>query len=237
MQAHRILFVVTSADRMGNAPDPTGSWLEEIAAPYYAFRDAKCAITLASPKGGAAPIDPKSNEAENQTASTRRFEADAQAVVALANTATLSQLDLADYDAVFFAGGHGTMEDFPTDASVRATVEAFYAAGKPLASVCHGPACLVNARNPNGEALIKGHRFTCFSDEEETAIGLEKIVPFMLESRLTALGGSATTSPAFQACVITDRHLITGQNPASAIPVAESVIHFLRNAKNTRSAA
>ena len=237
MQTHRILFVVTSADRMGSAPEPTGSWLEEIAAPYYAFRDAKCDITLASPKGGAAPIDPKSNEAENQTASTRRFEADTAAKTALANTAVLGALNLADYDAVFFAGGHGTMEDFPTDASVRATVEAFYAAGKPLASVCHGPACLVNAHKPNGDALIKGHRFTCFSDEEETTIGLEKIVPFMLESRLTELGGSATTSPAFQACVISDAHLITGQNPASAIPVAESVIHQLRTARSIRNAA
>lgn len=237
MQTQRILFVVTSATRMGDAPDPTGSWLEEIAAPYYAFRDAKCDVTLASPKGGAAPIDPKSNEAENQTASTRRFEADGKAMAALATTTTLGGLKIDDYDAVFFAGGHGTMEDFPTDASVRATVEAFYAAGKPVASVCHGPACLVNATKPNGEALIKGHRFTCFSDVEETTIGLDKMVPFMLESRLTELGGSATTSPAFQACVVADRHLITGQNPASAIPVAESVIHFLRNVQNMRSAA
>lgn len=229
MHTDRILFVVTSADRMGTAPEPTGSWLEEIAAPYYTFLDARCQVTLASPKGGAAPIDPKSNEEANQTASTRRFEADKKAMAALAATEKLSTINPKEYDAIFFAGGHGTMEDFPTDLSVKSVIEAFYAAGKPVSSVCHGPACLVSAVKPNGEKLVRGHRFTCFTDEEETAIGLEKLVPFLLESRLTEQGGKAETAPPFAANVVADRHMITGQNPASAIPVAEAVIHRLRS--------
>lgn len=237
MQTQRILFVVTSADRMVNLPEPTGSWLEEIAAPYYAFRDARYAVTLASPKGGAAPIDPKSNQPENQTASTRRFEADSSAMAALRATAKLTSINPAGYDAIFFAGGHGTMEDFPVDASVIATIEAFYAAGKPVASVCHGPACLVGAKKPSGEPMVKGHRFTCFTDEEETTVGLAERVPFLLQSRLSEQGGKAETAPPFFMNVVVDQHLITGQNPASAIPVAEAVIHQLRAARPVLNAA
>lgn len=237
MQTHRILFVVTSADRMGTSPAPTGSWLEEIAAPYYAFKDARCEITLASPKGGAAPIDPKSNEEENCTASTRRWQADTKAMAALANTTPLSAINPDPYDAIFFAGGHGTMEDFPTSANVKHLVETFYASGKPVSSVCHGPACLVNATKPNGEPLVRGHRFTCFTDEEETMVGLAGIVPFLLETRLSELGGTAVREKPFQRNVVADQHLISGQNPASAIPVAEAVIHHLRLASNTRKVA
>ena len=237
MQTPRILFVVTSASRMGTAPDATGSWLEEIAAPYYTFRDARCQVTLASPKGGAAPIDPKSNAPENQTASTRRFDADTTVQAALRSTSLLGSLSPDDYDAIFFAGGHGTMEDFPTDTSVKSMIEAFYAAGKPVSSVCHGPACLVNATKPNGEPMVKGHRFTCFTDEEETAVGLDKIVPFLLESRLSEQGGTAVTAVPFAANTVVDQHLITGQNPASAIPVAEAVIHHLRTKASARKAA
>ena len=237
MKTDRILFVVTSANKMGNAPEATGSWLEEIAAPYYAFLDAKCDVTLASPKGGAAPIDPTSLKPENLTASTRRFEADGKAQMALKNTLTLSDVSTSEYDAVFFAGGHGTMEDFPTHGAVKSVIEAFYAAGKPVSAVCHGPACFVNATKPNGEAMIKGHRYSCFTDEEETLVGLEKAVPFMLESRLTAQGGSITRAAPFTATVVVDSPLITGQNPASAISVAEAVIHELRARAKQSSAA
>lgn len=228
MHTDHILLVVTSADRMGQSPEPTGSWLEEITAPYYAFLDAKCDVTIASPRGGNAPLDAKSFAEEYRSASTRRFEADAKAQHALSHTMPLADVDLAAYDAVFFAGGHGTMEDFPVDANVRKTVETFYAAHKPLAAVCHGPACLVNAKKPNGDALIAGHAFACFTDEEETMVGLHTQVPFMLESRLTALGGTVTRGLPFTAQVVNDGTLITGQNPASAIPVAEAVIHQLR---------
>ncbi|MBA4275124.1 MAG: type 1 glutamine amidotransferase domain-containing protein [Alphaproteobacteria bacterium] len=228
MESHRILLVVTSSDRMGNAPESTGFWLEEFAAPYYVFADARCDITVASPKGGKAPIDPRSFDESSHTPSTRRYEADSKAQAAIANTLKLSSITLTDYDAVFFAGGHGTMDDFATDDAVKATVEGFFTAGKPVASVCHGPAALVKAIKKNGEPVIKGKQFTCFTDEEETAVGLHTLVPFLLESRLKEQGGKASTATAFASHVVVDGNLITGQNPASSIGVAESIIHQLR---------
>lgn len=228
MQTNRILLVVTSADRIGKALEPTGLWLEEAVAPYYAFVDAKCDVTVASPLGGAAPLDPTSLKEENQSASTRRYEADAKAQRALSHTLKLSTVNVEQYDAVFFAGGHGTMTDFPVDASVKKTVEAFYRAGKTVASVCHGPACLVGATNRNGEPVVKTHRFTCFSDVEEKTIGADSYVPFLLETRLKEQGGQPQQGPAFQPNVVVDRQLVTGQNPASSIPAAEAVIYRLR---------
>jgi putative intracellular protease/amidase len=230
MESSRVLLVVTSSSTMGSSPTPTGAWLEEVAAPYYAFKDARCSITLASPRGGAMPLDPKGAEEANQTASTRRFEADVKARDGILNTKKLSEINPADYDAVFFAGGHGTMDDFPTDASVKATVEAFFRAGKPVASVCHGPACLVQATDSKGHSVVNGRRFTCFSDAEETAIGAHVHVPFMLETRLSELGGTPVQAGLFESNTVVDGHLITGQNPASSIPVAEALIAQLRKA-------
>ncbi|MFM9890013.1 MAG: type 1 glutamine amidotransferase domain-containing protein [Rickettsiales bacterium] len=235
MASQHILLVLTSADRMGTKPEPTGAWLEEAVAPYYAFVDAKYDVTVASPLGGAVPMDPTSLQPENLTASTRRFEADAKAQHALAHSVKLSSVVLDEYAAIFFPGGHGTMEDFPIDASVRAAVEHFFVAGKPVASVCHGPAALVAATNGRGEPLVKAHRFTCFSDEEEALVGLADKVPFLLQSKLTSLGGRASIAPAFSPHVMVDRNLITGQNPASSIPAAEAVIHALR-ARQSRAA-
>jgi putative intracellular protease/amidase len=228
MQTQRILLVVTSSDRMGTAPEPTGFWLEEVAAPYYAFIDAKCEVTIASPLGGKAPQDPRSQGEDSQTASTRRFAADVKAQKALDHTLKLSSLDTADYDAVFFAGGHGTMEDFAKDPSVKACVENFWKQGRIVASVCHGPACLTQSLNTRGEPIIKGRRFTCFTDNEERAIALDTYVPFLLESRLREQGGIAETAENFKAHVVVDGQLITGQNPPSSIPVAEAIIYQLR---------
>ena len=228
MHTNRILIVVTSSDRMGHSPEPTGLWLEEAVAPYYTLRDAKCEVTVASPLGGAAPLDPTSLKEQNSTASTRRYEADVKAQRAFSHTLKLSSLKAEDYDAIFFPGGHGTMEDLPKDASVKAMVEAFYRAGKPVVSVCHGPAALVNATNVRGEPVVKGHCFTCFSDAEEISIGLDKYVPFMLETKLKEQGGTPENQPPFQPNVVIDRQLITGQNPASSIPAAEALIHQLR---------
>lgn len=236
MHTQRILLVVTSSDRMGHAPEPTGLWLEEVAAPYYAFTDAKCEVTLASPKGGAAPIDPRSAREESQTASTRRFECDNKAQHALAHTIKLSSVTLEDYDAVFFAGGHGTMEDFATDESITATAEYFFRSGKPLSAVCHGPAALVNARNADGQPIVRGLRLTCFSDEEERLVDMAAWAPFLLESRLRELGGTLTNGLPFQPNVMADGNLITGQNPASSIPVAETVIHRIRQREHKRAA-
>lgn len=231
MHTSRILIVVTSSDRMGTAPEPTGLWLEEVAAPYYAFTDAKCEVTIASPKGGAAPIDPRSHEETSQTASTRRFEVDAKAQHKLAHSMKLASLSLEDYDAVFFAGGHGTMDDFATDAAVRDVAEHFFANGKTISAVCHGPAVL--AQLP---ARVKGRRLTCFSDEEETLIELHTRVPFLLESRLREHGATFSHAAPFQPHVVVDGNLVTGQNPASSIPVAEAVIHQLRTGELKRAA-
>ena len=228
MSANRLLLVVTSSDRVGTAPEPTGYWLEEVAAPYYTFVDAHWDVSVASPQGGEAPQDPKSQEEAYQTAATRRFEADIKAQSALAHTLKLSALNLAEYDAVLFAGGHGTMEDFATDPSVREAVETFWNAGKPVASVCHGPACLVNAHHAEGQPIVAGRNFTCFSNAEEDAVGASQYMPFMLESRLGELGGTAKNAENFAPNVVVDGQLITGQNPASSIPVAEAIIHQLR---------
>lgn len=232
MHTSRILIVVTSSDRMGTAPEPTGLWLEEVAAPYYAFADAKCEITIASPQGGAAPFDPRSYAESSQTASTRRFEVDAKAKHALAHTIKLAAVTLDDYDAVFFAGGHGTMDDFATDTSVRAVAEHFFAQGKTVSAVCHGPAAL--AQLP---ARVKGRRLTCFTNEEETLIELHERVPFLLESRLREQGATFSHAAPFTAHVVVDGNLVTGQNPPSSIPVAEAVIHQLRQRATIKRAA
>ncbi len=237
MQTQRILLVVTSSDHAGTALEPTGVWLEEVAAPYYAFLDAKCDITVASPKGGAAPIDPRSSEEQSQTASTRRFAVDAKAQHALAHTIKLASVTLDDYDAIFYAGGHGTMDDFATDPAVTAATEHFLHRGKTLSAVCHGPAALVNARTTTGEPAVQGRRLTCFTDEEERMVGLDTRMPFLLESRLREYGATFSNTSPFQSHVVVDGNLITGQNPPSSIPVAEAVIHQLRTRGSYSKAA
>lgn len=232
MHTPRILIVVTSADHMGTALEPTGLWLEEVAAPYYVFTDAKCEVTIASPKGGAAPIDPRSHEETSQTASTRRFEVDVKAQHRLSHTMKLAALTLNEYDAVFFAGGHGTMDDFAADATVAATAEHCFEEGKTLSAVCHGPAVLTQL-----PTRVKARRLTCFTDAEETLIDLHKRVPFLLESRLREQGATFSNAAPFQPHVVVDGSLITGQNPASSIPVAEAVIHQLRQREGIKHAA
>lgn len=232
MHTSRILLVVTSSDRMGTALEPTGLWLEEVAAPYYVFNDAKCEVTIASPKGGAAPIDPRSHEESSQTASTRRFDVDSKAQHKLAHTMKLGALSLADYDAVFFAGGHGTMDDFATDPAVRDAAAHFLEHGKTVSAVCHGPAVLTQL-----PAMVKGRRLTCFTDQEETLVELHERVPFLLEARLREQGATFSNAAPFQPHVVVDRTLVTGQNPASSIPVAEAVIHQLRQRSDEKQAA
>ncbi len=223
-----ILLVTTSATRMTGNDAPTGVWLEEAVAPYYTFLDAGCTITLASPQGGPVPIDPTSVQPENLTASTARYADDTNAQAQFASSTKLSDVALDAYDAIYFPGGHGTMEDLPVDAAVRRAVEHFYAAKKPLASVCHGPACLVNAQKPDGSALIAGHAFTCFTNDEETIVGLADKVPFLLQTTLTQRGGHAQTAAPFAPQVVVSDHLITGQNPASSAPAAKAVLAQLR---------
>ena len=224
----RILMIVTSNSRMGDSGEPTGLWAEELAVPYYALADAGVEIILASPAGGPAPIDPRSVKAKGENdAVVERFLADVELQARIANTQKAADLDGADFDAVFFPGGHGTMWDLPNDAGVTRAVERAYASDRLIASVCHGAAGLVSAQRPDGGAIVEGRRVNSFTDAEEVAVGLEKVVPFMLESRLRELGGCFEGAANWQPFAIRDGQLITGQNPQSSARVAESLLQAL----------
>ena len=220
----KILMVLTSHDQLGTTGKKTGFWLEEFAAPYYVFRDAKVDLTLASPKGGQPPVDPKSNEADFQTASTERFKQDAQAQQALANTVKLSEISPDDYDAVFYPGGHGPLWDLVEHRASIGLIESLYASGKPVAAVCHAPAVLRHARAPDGSPLLAGKAVTGFSNSEETAVQLAGVVPFLLEDELKAKGASYSKADDWDPHVIADGNLITGQNPASSEQVAKALL-------------
>jgi putative intracellular protease/amidase len=223
----RILMVLTSHDRLGDTGRKTGFWLEEFAAPYFVFRDAGAEITLASPKGGHPPLDPKSDEKESQTPATERFRADIEAQAALANTARLSELSPGDYDALFFPGGHGPLWDLAEDPHSIALIEAMFAQGKPVSAVCHAPGVLRHAKSPDGAPLVKGKSVTGFSNSEEAAVGLTEIVPFLVESELVAKGGNYSKGPDWQPFSVRDGNLVTGQNPASSEAVAKAVLALL----------
>ena len=226
-----ILMILTSHDELGRTGKKTGFWLEEFAAPYYVFKDAGATLTLASPKGGQPPLDPKSDEPDAQTDATRRFRSDPAAQEALANTRVLAELNARDYDAVFFPGGHGPLWDLANDRDAIALIEAFQAAGKPVAAVCHGPAVLRAAKNPNGGPLVKGKRLTGFSNSEEAAVELTDIVPFLLENILQQQGAIYSKAADWQPYVVTDGWLITGQNPASSEEAARALIERLEHAR------
>jgi putative intracellular protease/amidase len=226
----KILIVLTSHDRLGDTGEPTGFWLEELAAPYYTLMDAGAEVTLCSPKGGQPPLDPKSDRPENQTEMTRRFRADAEAQARLAATSKLADVSAKDFDAVFYPGGHGPMWDLPDNAASIALIEAFAGAGKPVGAVCHGPAALVNVRGRDGEALIRGRRVTGFSNAEEDAVGLARVVPFLLEDRLRERGGLYRSAANWAPYVEVDGRLVTGQNPASSAPAATALLGLLRPA-------
>ncbi len=223
----RILIVLTSHDQLGDTGHATGFWLEELACPYYTFVDAGAAVTLASIKGGQAPLDPKSHLEESQTDDTRRFLADSTAQDALANTIAIDQVDAGDYDAIFLPGGHGTMWDFATSSTLSNLIEAFDEEEKIIAAVCHAPAGLVNVKTASGEPLVKGKVVTGFSNSEEKAVELDSVVPFLLETRLRELGGLFEAGPDWGAFARQDGNLITGQNPASSEPAAKAVLAVL----------
>ncbi len=229
----KVLIVLTSHDVLGTTGEKTGFWLEEFAAPYYRFIDAGATLTLASPKGGQPPLDPKSNELDFQTDETRRFEADEVAQNELANTARLVEIKEDDFDAVFYPGGHGPLWDLYDNKDSIALIEGFAVAGKPIATVCHASAVLLNAKNQNGESLVNGKRVTGFSNSEEAAVGLTEIVPFLVEDQLIALGGLYEKTEDWNPIAIVDGMLITGQNPASSAAVAEALIKVLGEANGT----
>jgi putative intracellular protease/amidase len=229
----RILMVLTSHDQLGDTGKKTGFWLEELAAPYYVLKDAGAAITLASPKGGQPPLDPKSDLPENQTELTERFRTDTAAQAELANTKKLADVSANDFDAVFYPGGHGPMWDMPDNPTSIALIEAFVKADKPVGAVCHAPVALVNVRGKNGEYLVKGKRVTGFTNEEEEAVSLTAVVPFLLEDRLKERGGLYSKAAKWIPYVQVDGKLVTGQNPASSGPGAAELLKLLRSVAGT----
>ncbi|MDP3228878.1 MAG: type 1 glutamine amidotransferase domain-containing protein [Acidovorax sp.] len=223
----RILMVLTSHDQLGDTGKKTGFWLEEFAAPYYVFKDAGADITIASPKGGQPPLDPKSDDADAQTDATRRFKGDADAQKQLASTVLLSSVKVDDFDAVFYPGGHGPLWDLAEDATSIALIEKTFAAGKPLALVCHAPGVLRHTKAPDGTPLVKGKKVTGFTNTEEEAVQLTKIVPFLVEDMLKANGGEYSKGADWAPYVLTDGTLITGQNPASSEQGAHALLKQL----------
>ena len=224
----KVLIVLTSHGDLGNTGHKTGFWIEEFVAPYYVLTDAGVQVTIVSPKGGQPPVDPKSELAEYQTASTHRFDKDAALKVKLAHTLKISDVKVEDYDAVFYPGGHGPLWDLANDVNSIALIENFYNQKKPVAFVCHAPGVLLKVKLPNGEPLVKGKELTGFSDSEEEAVQLTKIVPFLLEDELKKLGANYSKGPDWGSYVKVDGLLITGQNPNSSEAAAKELINMLR---------
>ena len=223
----KILMVLTSHDQLGNTGAKTGFWLEEFAAPYYVFKDAGADVTLASPQGGQPPLDPKSDDPGAQTDATRRFKADAAAQKQLASTQRLADVQAADYDAVFYPGGHGPLWDLAEDKASIALIEQMLASGKPVAAVCHAPGVLRHAKTADGQSVVRGKQVTGFTNSEEKASGLTDVVPFLVEDMLTENGGQYSKAGDWQVHVLTDGLLVTGQNPASSHPAAEALLKKL----------
>lgn len=224
----KILIVLTSHDQLGETGKKTGFWLEELAAPYYTFIDAGADVTLASPAGGQPPLDPKSNEPDALTETTKRFEADEVAMQALANTHKLSDVLNQDFDAIFYPGGHGPLWDLANDQNSISLIEQTLQANKPVALVCHAPGVLRDVKNAEGRPIVEGKSVTGFSNTEEDGVGLTDIVPFLVEDTLKEKGGQYSKAEDWQVHVQQDGLLITGQNPASSAATAEALLKLLK---------
>jgi putative intracellular protease/amidase len=223
----KVLMVLTSHDQLGNTGRKTGFWLEELAAPYYAFKDAGAEIVLASPKGGQPPLDPKSNEPGFQTDLTRRFEADDEANKLLAATVRLDSVSHAEFDTVFYPGGHGPLWDLAEDSHSIKLLESFISARKPVALVCHAPGVLRHVKTSDGVPLVNGKKVTGFTNTEEAAVGLSEVVPFLVEDELVGLGGIFSRGDDWGSYVVSDGLLITGQNPGSSAEAAQVLLKRL----------
>tara|TARA_R110002074_G_scaffold53756_5_gene134587 strand:- start:1052 stop:1861 length:810 start_codon:yes stop_codon:yes gene_type:complete len=224
----KILFVLTSHDKLGDTGKKTGFWVEEFANPYYTLLDKGAVITIATPKGGAAPIDPSSDSPDAATEATERFNKDAEAKERIANTKVLADINPDDFDAVFYPGGHGPLWDLANDTTSIALIEKFNSKEKPIGFVCHAPAALKNVKNANGNPLVKGKKVTGFTNSEEAAVGLTEVVPFLVENMLKKDGGIYSKQDDWAAYAIQDGNLITGQNPASSELVAEKLLESLK---------
>lgn len=223
----KILIVLTSHDVLGDTGKKTGFWLEELAAPYYVFKDAGVDMVLASPKGGQPPLDPKSDLPDFQTDMTRRFQADKAALEALADTVPLASVDAADFDAVFYPGGHGPLWDLAESPVSIALIEAFDRAGKPLGLVCHAPGALRHVKAANGQPIVSGRKVAGFTNGEEAGVELTDVVPFLVEDMLKANGGLYEKGADWAPYIVEDGALITGQNPASSEGVAQALVKRL----------
>jgi len=224
MKTPRVLMILTSHDKLGETGRKTGFWLEELAAPYYVFKDAGAKMVLASPQGGQQPLDPKSNEPDSQTDSTRRFEHDTDAQAQLAATVRLDSVTLADFDGVFYPGGHGPLWDLAEDKRSIDLIQSAVAANKPIALVCHAPGVLRHVKTPAGLPMVRGKKVTGFSNTEEAANHLTKIVPFLVEDELQRQGGIYSKASDWASHVVQDGLLITGQNPASSAEAASLLL-------------
>jgi putative intracellular protease/amidase len=232
----KILMVLTSHDQLGNTGKKTGFWLEEFAAPYYVFTDAGVEVTLASPKGGQAPIDPRSDDPNNQTEAMTRFKNDPATQKVLANTVKLDEVSADDYDTVFYSGGHGPMWDLVDNDTSIALIEAFYNSGKPVAAVCHAPA-VFHKVTYQGQPIVKGKRITGFTNTEEEAVQMTKVVPFLVEDELRRLGGIFEKTDDWLPFAVVDGRMITGQNPASSTTGATELLRLLRTRQGAAAAA
>ena len=224
----KVLIILTSHSELGNTGKKTGFWIEEFAAPYYVLAGAGAEITLASPKGGQPPIDPKSDEPDAQTEATKRFKADADLKEKLSQTVKLSEINAEDFDAVFYPGGHGPLWDLANDEKSISLIQEFIGSNKPVALVCHAPGALIKVKNADGEPLVKGKEVTGFSNTEEDAVQLTDVVPFLLEDEFKKLGGNYSKGPDWGSYVKKDGLLITGQNPASSEEAAKVLLDLLK---------
>lgn len=230
----KVLFVLTSHSDLGNTGKKTGFWVEEFAAPYYKMADKGVDITIASPKGGQPPIDPASEAPDAQTESTKRYYADTELKEKVATTKILADVKAEDFDAIFYPGGHGPMWDLYDDRNSIELIESFWAAGKPVAAVCHAPSALLNVKDENGEPLVKGKKVTGFTNTEEEGVKLTDVVPYLLEDELKAKGGHYSKGSDWSSYVVEDGMLITGQNPASSEEAAEKLLALLEKSTGNK---
>jgi putative intracellular protease/amidase len=229
MKNIKVLFVTTSHDKMGDTGKATGVWLEEIAAPYYVFKDAGAELSIASPNGGQVPLDPKSQSIIVATRSVKRFLKDEQAMSFLSNSTLLDEMNAMDFDMVFLPGGHGPLWDLADNKSLKKLLESFNRDNKIIGAVCHGVVGLLSMQNESGEPLVKGKQLTCFSNSEEESVGLSKIVPFLLETELVSLGALFSKEANYVSHVVADGNIITGQNPASSEDTANKMKALARH--------
>ena len=224
----KVLFVLTSHDKLGDTGNKTGFWIEEFAAPYYNLIDKGVQVSVATPKGGKAPIDPNSDTEDAQTEDTKRFKKDEAAQKVINNTHKISDMKPEDFDAVFYPGGHGPLWDLAEDKISQRLIEDFNSQEKPIAFVCHAPAALKEVKKANGEPLVKGKKVTGFTNSEEEAVQLTEVVPFLVEDMLKKNGGEYSKADDWNVHVVKDGNLITGQNPASSNKVAEELYAALK---------